>query len=290
MLCGSSLPPDSASLRPSHVVLPQARRTHRHRRPVGLPTRGKTALNRLRQVDVFVALAHIGALTGPAPLVVDLGFGAFPWTTLEMRARWTATNPTLRVIGLEIDAQRVLAAQPYAEPPQVRFAPGGFNVADALGGERARLIRCFNVLRQYEESAVPDALAAMGEALEPDGLLVEGTSTPSGRLVAFDVYRRTRRGLVHEALVFGTNFRAQVTPGHFQAILPKRLIHRMRDSGPSSFFEAWRRAFVMARGSGVRGLRAEWMAAAQALAALYPVDARQRIVRRGYLAVRASLR
>lgn len=238
---------------------------------------------------MYVALVHPGVLSGPAPLVVDLGFGAFPWTTLEMRARWAAINPGLRLIGLEIDPERVAAALPYAEAPQVRFAAGGFNVANTLGGERARLIRCYNVLRQYEESTVPDALATMAEALEPGGLLVEGTSTPSGRLVAFDVYLQTGRGLEHETLVFGTNFRVQATPGDFQAILPKRLIHHMRDPGPERFFQAWRRALVMARG-GARGLRAEWIAAAHTLAALYPVDVRERIVRRGYLAVRDSLR
>jgi hypothetical protein len=238
---------------------------------------------------VYVALAHPGALTDPSPLIVDLGFGAFPWTTLEMRARWAAINPALRVVGLEIDPERVAAAQPYAEPPGVQFAAGGFNVADAFGGERARLIRCYNVLRQYEESAVDDALAAMAGALEPDGLLVEGTSTPSGRLVAFDVYRRDGRGLSHEALVFGTNFRAHATPADFQAILPKRLIHRMRDPGPAHFFAAWQRAFALARGGGARGLRAEWISAVQTLAARYPVDVRERIVRRGYLAVRTTL-
>ncbi|MCC7207763.1 MAG: class I SAM-dependent methyltransferase [Anaerolineae bacterium] len=260
------------------------------RRPVGLPTRGKTALNRLRQVDVYVALAHPGALSSPAPLVVDLGFGAFPWTTLEMHARWMALNPALRVIGLEIDPERVAAAMPYADPPRVRFVVGGFNVIDALGGERARLIRAYNVLRQYDESAVEGALAAMAEALEPDGLLVEGTSTPSGRLVAFDVYRRIDGGgLAHEALVFGTNFRAHAAPVDFQAILPKRLIHHMRDPGPADFFAAWQHAQAMARGAA-RGRRAEWVAAARLLATAYPVDVRERITRRGYLAVRAPLR
>ncbi len=132
----------------------------------------------------------------------------------------------------------------------------------------------------------------MAEALEPGGLLVEGTSTPSGRLVAFDVYRRSESGggLSHEALIFGTNFRAHTAPVDFQAILPKRLIHHMHDDGPAHFFSAWQRAFLLARGGGARSLRAEWAAAAQALAAAYPVDVRERIVRRGYLAVRAALR
>lgn len=258
-------------------------------RPVGLPTRGKTALNRLRQVDVYLALTHRAEINTPEALAVDLGFGAYPWTTLEMVQRWSVINPRLRVVGLEIDPDRVAAALPYAEPPRVDFRWGGFNVLDALNGERAQLIRCFNVLRQYEESAVAPALDAMAEALRPGGLLVEGTSTPSGRRVAFDVYRRLPAGLCHEALVFGTNFRGAFDPADFQAILPKRLIHHMHDPGPARFFGAWQRAFAIARGRGGEGIRARWLATAQALADHYPVDNRPRVVRRGYLALRDTL-
>src|SRR5579859_2807954 len=158
-------------------------------RPAGQPTRGKTALNRLRQVDVYVALALPGVLAHGSPLVVDLGFGTYPWTTLEMRQRWLPLNPRLRVLGVEIDPARVEAALPYADPPAILFKEGGFNLVDVLGGERARLVRCYNVLRQYDEAAVGPALTTMADALESDGVLIEGTSNPSGRLVAFDVYR-----------------------------------------------------------------------------------------------------
>src|SRR5258708_15518968 len=126
-----------------------ARRT----KPLGQPTRGKTALNRLRQVDIYVALAFSGILRGGSPLVIDVGFGAYPWTTLEMRERWLPMNPDLRVLGVEIDPERVEAALTYANPPAVDFKLGGFNLADVLGSQRARLIRCYNVLRQYEETA-----------------------------------------------------------------------------------------------------------------------------------------
>src|SRR5258708_28197172 len=114
----------------------------RHTRPLGQPTRGKTALNRLRQVDVYVALALSHCLTSGVPLVVDIGFGAYPWTTLEMRARWLAINPALRVVLVEIDPEPVAAAVPYAQPPEISFRLGGFNLDDVLQGQLIRLIRC----------------------------------------------------------------------------------------------------------------------------------------------------
>jgi SAM-dependent methyltransferase len=257
-------------------------------RPVGQATRGKTALNRLRQIDIYVALALSGTLTGNAPLVVDLGFGAYPWTTLEMRTRWLRINPTLRVLGVEIDPQRVAAALPYAQPPTIDFRPSGFNLIDVLKGEQARLIRCYNVLRQYDEGNVRAALDEMAQALEPGGVLIEGTSNPSGRLVAFDVYQKALSGLVHRSLVFGTNFRTIIQPINFQAILPKRLIHHTRDAVPLAFFTHWQESFERTRGLT---RRQQWIAAALRLKSKYnyPVDSRLRLLRRGYLSINASL-
>lgn len=256
--------------------------------PQGQPTRGKTALNRLRQVDSYIALAWSGVLTSGVPLVVDVGYGAQAWTALELHERWRALNPALRLVGVEIDPVRVMAALPLVQPGVIDFRLGGFNLVDALGGEQARVIRVYNVLRQYDEAAVAEALELMARALEPGGLLIEGTSTPTGRLVAFDVYRKGSDGaLVHQALVFGTNFRETAEPIDFQAILPKRLIHHALDDAPAAFFEAWRGARVLARGAGQTGWRRQWLQAAYLLREQfgYPVDTRGRIVRRGYLVV-----
>jgi SAM-dependent methyltransferase len=260
----------------------------KHARPVGQSTRGKTALNRLRQIDIYVALTLSNILTGNAPLVVDLGFGAYPWTTLEMRERWLPINPTLRVLGVEIDPERVAAALPYAQPPTIDFQLGGFNLAETLKDERARLIRCYNVLRQYEEDAVTPALSEIAQALELGGVLIEGTSNPSGRLVAFDVYQKETVGLVHRSLVFGTNFRAPLEPVDFQTILPKRLIHHMRDDVPLTFFTHWQESFERTRGLGKRR---QWVTAALMLKSKfgYPVDTRLRLLRRGYLGINTSL-
>ncbi len=261
------------------------------RKPTGQPTRGKTALNRLRQVDVYVALAWPEVLAGKSPLVVDLGFGAFPWTTLEMAGRWRRINPRLRFLGVEIDPERVAAALPFAEPPGIDFKLGGFNLTDLLGAERARVIRCYNVLRQYDEAAVAAALDRMAEALEVGGLLIEGTSNPTGRMVAFELYRRTPTGLERLETVFGTNFREVLEPVDFQTILPKRLIHRMLDDAPARFFAAWKQARAVARGQGHAGVRRNWTEAGRLLRERfgYPADVRRRLLRRGFLAVRMDL-
>ncbi|MBZ0307523.1 MAG: hypothetical protein K8I82_15765, partial [Anaerolineae bacterium] len=205
---------------------------------------------------------------------------------LEMYERWQAVNPNLRLLGVEIDPERVAAAQPYAQPPTIEFRLGGFNLYDE---QQAQVIRVYNVLRQYEESAVPDALWLMAQRLAPGGILLEGTSTPTGRLVAFDVYQKTDTCLQHRELVFGTNFRSPIEVADFQAILPKRLIHRMREEKLSRFFESWQRALILARGRGMVSPCRQWVEAGKNLRTQFPVDFRPRILRRGFLVIRDRL-
>jgi hypothetical protein len=258
--------------------------------PSGQPTRGKTALNRLRQVDTYIALAWSHILTHGSPLVVDVGYGAQAWTALEMYERWLPFNPHLRLLGVEIDPERVAAAQPYGQPGVIDFKLGGFNLKDILGGEQARVIRAYNVLRQYSEADVPAALHMMGEALQPGGILIEGTSTPTGRMVAFDLYRKlSQSGIMHSEIIFGTNFHEAVDPVDFRAILPKRLIHHAYDEAPARFFEFWGKALALARGAGKTGRRERWIYAAHVVKTRYPLDIRMRIVRRGYLVLRDPL-
>jgi SAM-dependent methyltransferase len=264
----------------------------RRKRPLGQPTRGKTALNRLRQIDTYILLAWPHVLTSDAPLIVDVGYGAYPWTALEMWERWLPLNPRLRLLGVEIDAERVAAAQPYIQPGVIDFRLGGFDLQNLIMNKSARLVRAYNVLRQYEENAVPAALQEMAQALEPGGLLLEGTSTPTGHLTVFDVYQLTpERTLIHRELVFGTNFHQSVEPVDFQAILPKRLIHHALDQHPALFFEHWRRALVLARANGQGGRRHSWIYAAHVLKERYgyPVDGRKRLLRRGYLSLHDRL-
>ncbi|MCL4254085.1 MAG: class I SAM-dependent methyltransferase, partial [Anaerolineae bacterium] len=121
-------------------------------KPIGQPTRGKTALNRLRQVDNFTCLAWGHVLSSSSPLIVDVGYGEYAWTALEMYHRLLHINPSIRLLGIEIDPQRVMNALPHADPPHIDFRLGGFNLVDVLDGQQATLIRAYNVLRQYDET------------------------------------------------------------------------------------------------------------------------------------------
>jgi hypothetical protein len=172
----------------------------------------------LRRVDNWLAWRYTGLLRGVAdPLVVDLGFGATPVTTLELRARLAAV-PHLRVIGLEIDPVRVAAALPYADPPGLEFAFGGFELA----GLRPHLVRAMNVLRQYGADEVEPAWSAMTAKLAPDGVLVEGTCDELGRLacwVALDAAGP-------RSLTLAANLSTLDSPATLAERLPKVLIHR----------------------------------------------------------------
>ncbi len=270
-------------------------RAHHHpkalpRRPQGQETRGKTARNRLRRVDNFVCLydpALIQRTTGAfaTALFVDLGYGAEPFTTLESAARLRRLNPTLPVLGVEIDGERVAAAQSFADV-QTHFRLGGFNLP-LLAGEQVRVIRAFNVLRQYEEAAVANAYAMLARHLLPGGLLIEGTSDPFGRIWVAHVLRKAAQtdDLVYEALVFSTNFRLGFEPTAFQTILPKNLIHRVTAGAAIyDFFAHWQQATWETAAQRTWGMRPWFTASAQRLAEFgYTLDLRYKWLGRGYL-------
>ncbi|WP_439030286.1 class I SAM-dependent methyltransferase [Gordonia terrae] len=157
--------------------------------------------------------AVTAALDVPRPLVVDLGYGARPDTTVEMAGRLRQVAPDLEMVGLEIDPERVV------EPRDgVRFAVGGFE----LGGLRPRLVRAFNVLRQYDEDEVGAAWARMRAALAPGGLIVEGTCDEIGRRCTWVLL--DTGGPVSLTLSWSPEHSAR--PSDLAERLPKALIHR----------------------------------------------------------------
>lgn len=189
--------------------------------PVGTVTRGTTNPNRLRRVDRWIAATQAHRLRSrPAPVVVDLGYGATPVTALELHDRLRTVVPDVQVVGLEISRERVAAALPLARPG-VSFAVGGFEVP-LPGSASASVIRAFNVLRQYAEEEVPDAWARMQSRLAPDGLLVEGTCDELGRRAAWVALDRT--GPL--SLTLSWRLRGLERPSAIAERLPKALIHR----------------------------------------------------------------
>jgi hypothetical protein len=270
----------------------------RSRRPLGQPTRGKTAHNRLRRVDVFILLYDPGLITRTDgefadAQFVDLGYGAEPWTTLESAARLRSLNPVLRVIGVEIDRERVEAASGYVDE-LTDFRLGGFDLPLSTGPEgrreRVRLIRAFNVLRQYEESAVLEAHDILGCHLLPGGLLIEGTSDPFGRHWVANLLRKPAGDapgtqLRVEGLLFSTNFRGGFEPRMFQPVLPKNYIHRVVPGEPiHRFFADWTRTYQASLPLRSVGVRQLFVASARRLADLgYRIDTRRRLLSRGYM-------
>ncbi|SMC91893.1 SAM-dependent methyltransferase [Kibdelosporangium aridum] len=149
-------------------------------RALGVPTRGTTNPNRLRKVDRWMTgTPWVASVLRSAsdPLVVDLGYGSSPVTTVELAARLRTVRPDVRVLGLELDPERVAAAKPVADPPLLDFRRGGFELA----GARPVVLRAFNVLRQYTEADAAAAWQTMLSRMAPGGLLVEGTCDEIGR-------------------------------------------------------------------------------------------------------------
>ena len=264
-----------------------------HSRIFGQPTRGKTARNRLRRVDNFILMYDLHLLRRKSgayrdAMFVDLGFGAEPFTTLESAERLRRINPNLRVLGVEIDPDRVAAAMPCADR-KTDFREGGFNLP-LKSGESVRAIRAFNVLRQYEESQVRESQVLMGSYLLPGGMLIEGTSDPFGRVWTANLMRKPELNnndspLRGEALIFSTNFRWGFEPGIFQPVLPKNYIHRVIPGEMIyEFLEAWKHATRIAMPYKSLGLRQWFVASAYLLAEQeYSVDLRRRFLRKGYL-------
>jgi hypothetical protein len=237
-------------------------------RALGLPTRGTTNPNRLRRMDNWITARLAGLLRGAAdPLVVDLGYGATPVTTVELAARLRPLRPDLRVLGLEIDPQRVAAALPAAAPPALAFARGGFELA----GHRPVVVRAANVLRQYEEQAAAQAWRTMQAGLAPGGVLVEGTCDELGRLGCWVLLDAT----APLSLTLACRVESLDRPSTLAERLPKALIHR---NVPGEPVHAFLRAFDAVWDAAARlspfGARQRWVAACAALAgAGWPVDA-----------------
>ena len=260
-------------------------------RPQGQMTRGKTARNRLRRSDIFMLLTE-GSLIrmqdqpGTRSFYVDLGYGFEPFTTLESADRLRVQNPALPVLGVEIDPERVKAGLPF-EDKQTFFRLGGFNLP-LQQGESARLIRAFNVLRQYEESEWEAPVRQLGEQLIPGGMLLEGTSNPYGSVWTANVIRRSALppyGVYREGYLFSTNFHMGFEPDLFQPVLTKNYIHRMIPGERIyEFMERWKMACRNRSPMRSFGLRSLFCAAAEELRdAGYLIDLRPQLLRRGFL-------
>ncbi len=208
------------------------------------------------------------------PLVVDLGYGALPVTTLELAARLRAVRADVRVVGLEIHPERIVPARDGVE-----FALGGFELA----GRRPVLVRAFNVLRQYPAEAVHDAWSVMGAALAPGGLIVDGTCDELGRRCCWVLLDAD--GPI--SLTLACDPFAIERPSDLAERLPKSLIHHNVAGQPiHALLTAADRAWASVAGHGVFGPRVRWRAMLDLLGDEgMPVEPARRRMRDGVLSV-----
>jgi hypothetical protein len=260
-------------------------------RPEGEITRGTTNPGRLRRADRWATQALRPVLRADErPLVVDLGFGASPVTTIELYRRVRAVAPDAEVTGLEIDPARVMAAcralaarrAAGDELPGLSFAVGGFELPLP---RRPVLVRAFNVLRQYPEERTWTAWSRLRAGLAPGGVLVEGTCDEIGRRAVWVTLPATRASerpadvpadvptAVSQPLItFAARLASLDRPSDLAERLPKALIHRNVPGEPvHQFLRDFDRAWDRAAPYSAFGPRQRWLASVASLAAAWPV-------------------
>ncbi|MBN9605187.1 MAG: class I SAM-dependent methyltransferase [Actinomycetales bacterium] len=232
--------------------------------PEGRITRGTTGQNRLRRVDRWIA-AQPALRRAADPLVVDLGYGATAQTPLELFTRLRRVRADAEVVGVEIDPERVRAAQSAARPG-LSFRRGGFEVPTP-GDRRPAVIRALNVLRQYDEGEVAAAWERMRARLAPGGLLVEGTSSELGRVAGWvglsPAGPETFTLALHLPRLGAPEMPA---PSVLAERLPKALIHRNVEGEPiHALLAELDRAWASHAGLGVYGPTQRWIATVDSL-------------------------
>jgi hypothetical protein len=241
-------------------------------RALGVPTRGTTNPNRLRKVDRWITgtpWVAEAVRSATDPLVVDLGYGSSPVTTVELAQRLQVLGD-VRVLGLELDPERVAAAADAADPPRLEFRRGGFELA----GARPVLLRAFNVLRQYPEDDAARAWDTMLGRLAPGGLLVEGTCDEIGRRCCWVTLSAAGpRTITLACLPSGID-----QPSDLAERLPKSLIHKNVPGEPvHDLLAAMDSHWAAAAPLSPFGPRARWTETMRRLAVDWPVlDNRRR--------------
>lgn len=170
----------------------------------------------------------------------------------------------MRVVGVEIEPERVAAAKVY-ERDGLSFVHGGFEVP--VGGA-LMLVRAANVLRQYEEGAVAGVWSRLCSRLAPGGMVVEGTCDEVGR-------RHVWVALGAEGprtVTFAARLGSLERPSDLAERLPKALIHRnVPGEAVHAFLRDFDRAWAAAAPYASYGARQRWVRAVGELGKDWPV-------------------
>ena len=208
--------------------------TLRKRRVQGTVTRGKTAPGRHRRIDAYMLGKFTHHFT-TGKLVVDHGFGAVPVTTYELRRAMDRLRLGAHILAVEILPERVMSGR---DSTGITFRLGGFNLP-LDEGRQVSLIKSLNVLRQYQEHEYWPSLQTLALYLEEYGIIVEGTSNPTGSLAVLNIFRKREGSLYWTETVFISRH-GRPHPEEFKAVLPKNLIHKAGPGTPmDQFLSAW---------------------------------------------------
>jgi hypothetical protein len=235
---------------------------------VGTITRGTTNPNRLRRVDRWIIGPQGRRLrrSAPAPVVVDLGYGASPATAVELHDRLRKVRPDVQVVGIEIDPERVAAGRSL-QREGLTFRRGGFEVP-LDGAARPLVVRAFNVLRQYDENSVPAAWERVVDRLAPGGVFVDGTCDEIGRRSSWVAVEAG--GPV--SLTISQRLGGLGRPSDVAERLPKVLIHRnVAGERIHAYLADLDRAWAHAAPQGAWGARQRFLETARTVARDWPL-------------------
>lgn len=180
-------------------------------------------------------------------MVLDVGVGARPDTTLELHRCLREFWPDLRTVGVDNVAERAELVSGLGEP----------GLTGVIGGEHlpsvgaVRLVRAANLLRQERLERVESALQALMSPLLAGGVLVEGTTDAGGDAGVFRALRAPHANTVEVAFLCG--FAQGFSPRRMTAWLPRGLGWHGHP-GPEllPLFTSWDEAFRVVRAEGAR--------------------------------------
>ena len=229
-------------------------------------TRGTTNPNRLRRCDRWILINFETLFRNHENgMVVDLGYGASPITTVEMADRLHQHYPHIEIVGLEIDPARVANAQ-SAIKPGLSFQLGGFEIPTP---KRPFLIRAFNVLRQYHVDEVLPAWQRLQEKIENDGIIIDGTCDEIGRRSTWITLSKS----APISLTLATRLIGLEDPKELAERLPKILIHRnVQGEKIFHFLEDLSLAWKSNSSLKIFGPRQRWNASVAAVRKDWPIS------------------
>jgi SAM-dependent methyltransferase len=134
-----------------------------------------TTENRHIKVDEFILNNPYIDIKEGKHVIVDLGVGLPPITTLELAEKMHAVNKEVRIIGIDnrFDIEEKYGSNYGNLYGNVSFYEAGFDFPIY----NVSIIRCFNVLAYYNDNEQEQAIQIMGERLKEDGILIIGNNS-----------------------------------------------------------------------------------------------------------------